>query len=76
MSRSNIMMAVTAGISLLVPLAPSAADAAAVPEFTVQVLGTNGSGCPADPASSVTADVLVGGTITLRYQNFTVYGGD
>jgi len=77
MSRAKAMAVVTIGAALLATSAPSAAVAAAAPPgFTVEVLSANGSGCPLDPSSSVTVQVLAGGETTVQYRDFTVAGGD
>jgi hypothetical protein len=69
--------ATVAGVSLLVPASSAAASPAeARPELAVQLLGANGSGCPGGSGSAATADVQANGSVTIRYQNFTVSGGD
>jgi hypothetical protein len=71
-----MMTAVLAGMSLLGPLAPTAAHASATadPKVTLQVLSAFGGGCPAGTTDAVpTAD---GTAFSLAYSQFRVYGGD
>jgi len=80
MFRVRLMTVVVVGMSLLVPLVPSAANAAAAPvanppaNITLQVLSAFGSGCPAGTTEAVpTADNTA---FSLAYSQFRVYGGD
>lgn len=69
--------AAAVGISLFALCAPSTADAAtpqADPVVTLQVMGTNGSGCPS--GSTVVTDVPDQTAFTLSFSQFKVYGGD
>jgi hypothetical protein len=69
------MAAAMVGLSVLGPLAPTAAHAApAPPQITLKVLSAFGSGCPAG-----TTDVVPNADNTafsLAYSEFRVYGGD
>jgi hypothetical protein len=72
------MAAAVVGISLLIPTSSAAASPSEErPELTVKLLGANGSGCPAsEPAPAASADVQANGSVTVKYRNFTVTGGD
>lgn len=75
MFRVKSLAAAIVGMSLLGPLAPTAAQASAVaPRITLQVLSAFGGGCPAG-----TTDVVPNADNTafsLAYSQFRVYGGD
>lgn len=75
MFKTRLMAAVAAGALLLVPFAPSTANAAAAPgNITLQVMSAFGSGCPAGTTDAVpTADNQA---FSLAYSQFRVYGGD
>ena len=69
-------MAAVVGVSLLAPLAPSAAQATtrvAVPYVTVRVSSVNGSGCPV--GSSVVTSVPDQTAFTVSFSQFRVTGG-
>lgn len=77
MSKCRIMVAAAIGMSLLMPVTPSAAHATVrqdVPYVTLRVLSVNGSGCPT--GSSVVTDVPDYTAFTLSFSQFRVYGGD
>lgn len=78
MLKYRLIAAVTAtAASLLVPLAPTAASAAATapePVVTAQVVSVNGSGCPS--GTSAVANVPSQEAFTLSYSQFRVAGGD
>jgi hypothetical protein len=70
-------MAAVAGMALIAPLAPSAAQATAratVPYVTLHVVGVNGSGCPS--GSSVVTDVPDQTAFTVSFSQFRVNGGN
>lgn len=74
MFKTRLMAAVAAGVLLVVPFAPSAANAAAPSNITLQVMSAFGSGCPAGTTEAVpTADNQA---FSLAYSQFRVYGGD
>jgi hypothetical protein len=77
MFRVRTLAAVAAGVLLLVPLAPSAAQASAAAApgpITLQVMSAFGSGCPTGTTEAVpTADNQA---FNLAYSAFRVYGGD
>ena len=71
-----MMAAAIVGMSLLGPLAPTAAHASAAtePRITLQVLSAFGGGCPAGTTDAVpNADNTA---FSLAYSRFRVYGGD
>jgi hypothetical protein len=78
MTKSRLMIAVVAGLSLLLPFAsfatPAAAAPAADPVVTLKILSSNGAGCPA--GSSVSATVPSQEAFTVSYSQFRVLGGD
>ena len=76
MFRVRMVAAAIVGMSLLGPLAPTAAHAstAMAPKITLRVLSAFGGGCPAG-----TTDVVPNADNTafsLAYSQFRVYGGD
>lgn len=77
MSIPSALLIAAAAVSLLTSSAPSsAAEPGTAPDLTIQLLSANGSGCPADSPTKVTADVRSGGAITVKYPDFTVSGRD
>lgn len=73
------MATVAAGVLLLIPLAPSAANAAHAaktnaPYVTVSLQAAAGSGCPAGSTTVVPTES--GTAFTLLYDQFQAYGGD
>lgn len=80
MFRLRLMAAAAVGMSLLMPFAPSTANAAAAQtatpaaNITLQVMSAFGSGCPTGTTDAVsTADNTA---FSLAYSQFRVYGGD
>lgn len=75
--KSRLAVGVAAGMALLMPLVPSAANAATrapAPYVTLDVASVNGSGCPT--GSSVVANVPDQSAFTISFSQFKVYGGE
>jgi hypothetical protein len=74
MFRLRRLMAAVVGAALIVPLAPSAAQARLADlAVTLQVVAVNGSGCPAN--SSVTTDVPDKTAFSVSFSEFKATGG-
>lgn len=78
MSKLRFLAAAALGMSLLVPLVPSAANASSTPDatpyVTVSLQAVNGTGCPPGSTSVIANDP--GTAFTVLFSQFKVQGGD